>query len=284
MRWRQFFTPVRSLEAIAAKDYLGRRPADAVTLLDVRQPEEYEAGHLPGAKLVPLPELSGRLSELDPGKPTLVYCAIGGRSRIAAQLLAAKGFADVFNLSGGIKAWNGGRALGREDLGLELFSGAESAEQALVAAYGLEEGLRDFYQRMASRVTHTPARRLFEKLAAVEAKHQDRIVGEYARLTGSPPDRERFVRVQVRPAMEGGLTTEEYLARYRPDMENPVDVISLAMAIEAQALDLYQRAADRAATGEVRSMLSQTAREEQAHLGQLGELFTHPGLLRGPDA
>ena len=41
------------------------------------------------------------------------------------------------------------------------------------------------------------------------------------------------------PAMEGGLTTAEYLARYRPDLENPADVVSLAMAIEAQALDHF---------------------------------------------
>ena len=46
----------------------------------MRQPEEYAEEHLPGATLIPLPELTNRLSELDPGRPTIVYCAIGGRS------------------------------------------------------------------------------------------------------------------------------------------------------------------------------------------------------------
>jgi rhodanese-related sulfurtransferase/rubrerythrin len=281
MRWKQFFTPVRSLDATAAKGYLSGKPADAVTLLDVRQPEEYESGHLPGAKLLPLPELSDRMPELDAGKPTIVYCAIGGRSRIASQVLAGKGFAEVYNLSGGIKAWDNETAVGREDLGLELFSGAESPEETLVAAYGLEAGLRDFYQSLAPGVKNDRARRLFVKLAAIETRHQDRIVSEYARLTGSAPDPELFARGRVIPAMEGGLTTTEYLARYRPDLENPADVVSLAMAIEAQALDLYLRAAERAAAAENRTMLTQIAREEQAHLSQLGELFKHPEMIHG---
>ena len=88
MRWKQFFTPVQSFDAIEADDYMRQSNAEAYTLLDVRQPKEYEAEHLPGAKLVPLPDLGERIDELDAAKPPLVYCAIGGRSRIAAQMLA----------------------------------------------------------------------------------------------------------------------------------------------------------------------------------------------------
>jgi len=123
MRWKQFLTPVKSFDAAEAKNYMNRTAGDAFTLLDVRQPEEYESEHLPGAKLIPLPELSGRLAELDAEKPTIVYCAIGGRSRVAAQVLSAKGFREVFNLTGGIKAWSSGKAVGPQDMGLGLFSG-----------------------------------------------------------------------------------------------------------------------------------------------------------------
>ena len=273
MRWRQFFTPVKSIDAVEAKDYLNRTAGDAFTLLDVRQPGEYEAEHLPGAKLIPLPELGARLAELDADKPTMVYCAIGGRSRIAAQVLAAKGFREVMNLSGGIKAWNSQKAVGPEDQGLSLFSGRESPEETLLTAYSLEEGLREFYLAMAGRVKADNARRLFEKLATIEVKHQDRIFNEYRRLSGTAVSREEFARNVVAPAMEGGLTTQDYLERYQPDLEVPEEVISLAMAIEAQALDLYQRAADRAGTGESGAVLSQIANEERAHLEQLGALF-----------
>lgn len=73
MRWKQFLTPVKSYDAARAREFMQNRSADSFTILDVRQPEEYKNGHLPGAKLIPLPELSDRLSEIDPQKPTLVY-------------------------------------------------------------------------------------------------------------------------------------------------------------------------------------------------------------------
>ena len=70
---KQLFAPVDSLEAEDAKDFLKSHPEGSYTLLDVRQPGEYEAEHIPGSLLIPLPELSDRKTELDPGKPVLVY-------------------------------------------------------------------------------------------------------------------------------------------------------------------------------------------------------------------
>ena len=61
---------------------------------------------------------------------------MGGRSRVAAQMLQSKGYDRILNLSGGIKAWNSQTAYGPEDQGLELFSGRESAEDVLVVACG----------------------------------------------------------------------------------------------------------------------------------------------------
>ena len=205
MRWKQFFTPVKSFEAAEAKNYMRHMAADAFTLLDVRQPEEYESEHLPGAKLISLPELASRMPELDAQKPTIVYCAIGGRSRVAAQVLAAKGFREVFNLTGGIKAWSSGKAVGPQDLGLGLFSGKEAPAETLVVAYALEQGLFEFYQSMVPKVTNENARHLFGKLAAIEVKHQDRIFNEYIKLTGAAVSREDFTQKTVTPAMEGGL-------------------------------------------------------------------------------
>jgi rhodanese-related sulfurtransferase/rubrerythrin len=273
MRWKQFFTPVKSIDAVEARQYMQRMAGGAFTLLDVRQPGEFEAEHLPGAKLIPLPELGSRLTELDPGRPTMVYCAIGGRSRVAAQVLAGKGFREVLNLSGGIKAWNSHKAVGPEDLGLRLFSGNESPAETLMTAYALEEGLREFYLSMAAQVKTEAARRLFDRLSAIEVKHQDRIFDEYRRISGAAPTREEFVRNVAAAGMEGGLTTDEYLRLYQPDVEVAEEVVSLAMAIEAQALDLYQRAADRAGSEESRTVLLQIANEERAHLEQLGALF-----------
>lgn len=73
MKWKQFFTPATSINTLQARDYIENRPGESYTLLDVRQPSEYRDGHLPGAVLIPLTELSDRAGELDPKKPVLVY-------------------------------------------------------------------------------------------------------------------------------------------------------------------------------------------------------------------
>lgn len=73
MRWRQFLTPVESFDTDQARKYMADKSLEEFTILDVRQPKEYEAGHIPGAKLVPLPDLTERLNEIDPQKPTMVY-------------------------------------------------------------------------------------------------------------------------------------------------------------------------------------------------------------------
>ncbi len=73
MKWVQFFTPVKALDFQAAEAYISKHSGDKITILDVRQPSEYSEGHIPGATLIPLAQLSDRLDEIDPEKPTLVY-------------------------------------------------------------------------------------------------------------------------------------------------------------------------------------------------------------------
>lgn len=73
MKWMQFLTPVAGMDAEQAKGYMRGRKEGTYTLLDVRQPSEYEKERIPGAKLIPLPELAGRLGELDPRKPVIAY-------------------------------------------------------------------------------------------------------------------------------------------------------------------------------------------------------------------
>ena len=73
MRWKQFLTPVETMDTQEAKAYMAQQKEGAFTLLDVRQPGEYEKERIPGALLIPLPELSDRLAELDPEKPIIPY-------------------------------------------------------------------------------------------------------------------------------------------------------------------------------------------------------------------
>jgi len=80
---------------------------DAPLLLDVRTPEEFAQGHVPGAKLIPLQELEARVGELDAyeQRGVVAYCEVGGRAAKAAELLRARGFANVRLLEGSMQRW-----------------------------------------------------------------------------------------------------------------------------------------------------------------------------------
>jgi len=86
--------------------------AEAATLrnagafvLDVREPDEWAAGHIPGATLIPLGELSARLVEVPADRTTVVICRSGNRSAQGRDILRAAGYAAVTSVSGGMTDW-----------------------------------------------------------------------------------------------------------------------------------------------------------------------------------
>ncbi|MCZ0731644.1 MBL fold metallo-hydrolase [Mycolicibacterium iranicum] len=78
-------------------------------IVDVRNPGEVAAGTIPNAIAIPVGQLPGRLGELNPATPTVVYCAGGYRSSVAASLLRRNGFVDVSDILGGYGAWEESR-------------------------------------------------------------------------------------------------------------------------------------------------------------------------------
>jgi rhodanese-related sulfurtransferase len=68
-----YFKPVSTWTAEEVRAFLRQRSAESYNLIDVRQPGEYESGHLPGARLIPMAELTDRLADLDRSKPTVTY-------------------------------------------------------------------------------------------------------------------------------------------------------------------------------------------------------------------
>ena len=77
-----------------------------VTILDVREQQEFRAGHIKGAQLIPLGQLGKRTHEIPDDRPVITVCRSGNRSAQAARLLRSKGF-DVQNMSGGMIQWPG---------------------------------------------------------------------------------------------------------------------------------------------------------------------------------
>lgn len=79
--------------------------SDYDILLDVRNPDEYQRGHIPGAINIPVDELRSKLSKLSPDKKIIIYCQIGLRGYLAQRILMQNGFNKVMNISGGYKLW-----------------------------------------------------------------------------------------------------------------------------------------------------------------------------------
>jgi rhodanese-related sulfurtransferase len=78
--------------------------AAGAAVLDVRNPDEYTAGHVAGAVLIPLGELAARQNEIPPGDPLYVICAVGGRSLAATSALVEAGYQAV-SVAGGTNGW-----------------------------------------------------------------------------------------------------------------------------------------------------------------------------------
>ena len=270
---RKLFTPTEAMDSDEARKYMAEHSEGTYTLLDVRQPGEYEEDHIPGAKLVPLGDLKEGTQDLDPAKPTLVYCAIGGRSRVAAQLLSGRGFQEVYNLSGGIKAYRGATASGPQELNLDMVRGDESPEEMLKLAFGLEQALEIFYDKCLEQAEDKDLKDLFTKLEHVEAVHKKKIYDRYAALVENAPDMAAFEADMTSDVMEGGFQVKDFLAANQPWLKSLLEVLELAMMLETQALDLYMRFAEKSREEGTKKVLFTLADEEKAHLKSLSRLF-----------
>jgi len=270
MKWSALFKPVKNLEPTEAWDFMAGRSAADYQLLDVRQPSEYEQGHVSGARLIPIKELPERLGELAPEQPVLVYCAVGGRSRAAAQYLSGQGFNQVYNLSGGIKAWQGRQAIGPELQGLNLLGPETDYSGSLSMGYALEEGLQQFYRQLGEKVSVVEQKVLLARLAGFEDQHKAWLAAEYEVVRQADADLPSL-SAGAGELMEGGRSVAEFLARVRPELLDLEAIFDLAMMFETQAMDLYGRLAHQASRQEVRGLFLKLVDEEKLHLGFLAK-------------
>lgn len=284
MALMDFFRRVDSWTVDEVRKFIDSRKPDEYIIIDVRQPGEYRLGHLPGAKLIPVDELPARLAELDPRKPSIVYCAAGVRSQAAASILKRAGFVDIHSMRGGIRAWNGGIAEGFPEAGMTWFPADLDAEEVIALAWLLEDGTRLFFQEIAARSDGDDASSLFLHLAAAEQHHGKALLKLYRELTGKEPAADFPAGVVNAPAevklMEGGMHLAEALSWARE--RDTGEILELAMSLEISAYDRFIYLRERFNNENVRTIFNLLAAEEKAHLESLTKLFEqHLGGLSG---
>jgi sulfur-carrier protein adenylyltransferase/sulfurtransferase len=254
-------------------------------LLDVRQPGEYALEHLPGARLIPLPQLADSLESLDADKPIIVYCAVGGRSRMATRLLANLGFRDVFHLQGGIQAWEDRTATGPREFSLDFLKGDESPEEIIRMAYRMEDGLKKFHEAFHAETGDAALRTLLTGLIKAEESHEKTLLALYESLAcparKAPADQIGEFSDAGSRLMEGGIDMDAFMKQNRPFLNDAAGYLDMAMMIETQALDLYLRMAADSRNDLARKILYRIGNEEKAHLNLLGKYLNDASLTEG---
>jgi hydroxyacylglutathione hydrolase len=106
--WKSRHGALEKVAQMSPGELSGGTDGNGVQVIDVRNPDEWSHGHIPGAVHIPLAALPERFGELNASMPIVVHCKGGGRSSIAASYLQSKGVSDVSNLAGGYEAWVAG--------------------------------------------------------------------------------------------------------------------------------------------------------------------------------
>jgi len=149
--------------------YIARHHERDYLLVDVREPDEYANGHIPGARLMPLSDFDVRVAELAKleERDLVFYCRSGVRSaRVSEYASLTIGFPHVFNLIGGFAAWSGSRLV--EMPRLKSFQVSSDARAIVYQALELEKGAERLYAELVDHFSNTEAAVLMAELAGAE--------------------------------------------------------------------------------------------------------------------
>lgn len=175
-------------------------------------------------------------------------------------------------MAGGIAAWQGLAASGPADMGMLILKGDETPQEVIAVSYGLEEGLQKFYAAAANLAINSEVVQILTKLAEIEVRHKQKLFELYLEVESNPQDKEVFEAEVNSEMTEGGFNPDKLLEQNLSTFKSASEVLNFAMMLEAQAMDLYMRYADKCEDPKVKTILFKMAHEEKAHLKSLGDL------------
>ena len=249
------------------------------TIIDVRQPQEYHHGHIPGAMILPLLELESKLFDLPSSRDLIFYCSNGGRSLAAATLVIDAEITQrkVYNLNGGILNWYGQTLSGSPKI--KVLDDSGGIDTTLYSVMNLEKGAWRFYQTISRRYPVAPWAETFKLLSQAETAHAAAVYDIWSSLIDHPPPFEHLFNVLAGDILEGGEPLEKVLGQIEsPEPEMLcLRLIEISLLIEVQAYELYRVVADRSSNSDDRDALYTLAQAEKAHMRLLTKAITDCG-------
>ncbi len=267
-------TPIQNMDPQDLADFSSRHKETDYMLVDVRQPQEYTQEHIPGARLIPLHELEGRLAELDPEKKTIFYCRSGKRSMSAAILAMDSGFftSEIFNLLGGISAYQG--TVLPDYPRVNIFHQERDLKSVIKRAVSLEKGASKFYSELQAILDNDSLKKQIQKLAKLEKSHarvvfqqgKDLFELDFQGLYDSVPD----------DIVEGGLQTSAIVHQFQGADQGELcsHLLEIALDIETMAYDMYRNLAEEQAfSRDATECFFRLSEQEKGHIRLIARLF-----------
>ncbi len=258
---------IRTVTPSEVKAILNKDKKGEFLLLDVRQPEEYEDGHIPGAMLIPLGELEARQEELERDRKIITYCRSGHRSMAAAIELCGLGFKDVHSVEGGILNWSYETIVGLPEAKPELVTEATHVKDILMLAIRLEGGSRDFYMKAKEKAVSPQAKEKFQMLADAEDGHMQKLWNRTNNLLeeGTFPPLGKLQQELKIEHMEGGIEISPALVKLDEEFDDEMEALEIALEKEYMSYDFYKRTSVLVELSEAKRLLHELALEERNH-------------------
>ena len=258
------------------REYIQKVKESDYLLIDVRQPVEYSAGHIPGARLIPLMELESKLFELPEDRDMIFYCRSGNRSRAASVLVAESEISDkaIYNLVGGAMAWDG--KILPDFPKVEVFDKGKDLAELLFKSMDLEKGAFRFYKYVLDRFGTEQFAKTMEHLAQAETAHARTIYRFWQESVDQPDPFESLFSKLKGEVLEGGESLHDVLKRVETIKENVcLNLLEMALDIEYSAYDLYRTMAEQTESVEAKTAFLSIAQAEKAHMQAIARAVSH---------
>ena len=174
-------------------------------------------------------------------------------------------------MEGGIDAWNGLVAGGSYEAGLVYFSGASRPEELISLSFALEEGNRVFYERISQDLKEAEAASIFRSMGQAEERHKETLRELHGRFSGKGGNPAHPEGMETGEFLEGGAPLQGTLEWAKG--KTLQEILELAIAMEANALDRYIKMGRAVADERSREVFLALSREERKHLERMTSLL-----------